>query len=160
MPEASPRLRAEVTTGEQEATLRFGPRRYRVRGLDRPQGKQGSADALRVNLMAATDVAFHVDTLDLYSAKQRAGFIEQAAAELGVPAATVKAELGQVLLELETLAEQRARQSAASEPSPAEAMAAEEREAALDLLRAPDLLDRILRGLRVPAAWSARRPTS
>ena len=94
--------------------------------------------------MAATDAAFHVDTLDLYSAKQRAGFIEQAAAELGVPAATVKAELGQVLLELETLRRAADPPAAAPEPSPAEAMAAEEREAALDLLRAPDLLDRIL----------------
>ena len=140
LPAASPRPGPEATAGEQEATLRFGPRRYRVRGLDRAQ----AADALRVNLMAATDMAFHVDTLDLYSAKQRASFIEQAAAELGVPASTVKAELGQVLLELETLAEQRVRQSAAPEPSPAEAMTAEEREAALDLLRAPDLLDRIL----------------
>ena len=144
LPETPTRPGPEVTAGEQEATLRFGPRRYRVRGLDRAQGKQGPADALRVNLMAATDTAFHVDTLDLYSAKARANFIEQAAAELGAPAATVKTELGQVLLELETLAEQRARQAATSEPTPAEAMAAEEREAALAFLRSPDLLDRIL----------------
>jgi hypothetical protein len=140
LPEASPRPGPEVTAGEQEMTLRFGPRRYRVRGLDRAQ----AADALRVNLMAATDSAFHVDTLDLYSAKQRAGFIEQAAAELGVPASAIKAELGQVLLELEARAEQRTRQAATLAPSPAEAMTAEERAAALDLLRTPDLLDRIL----------------
>ena len=144
LPHASPRPGPEVTAGEQEATLRFGPRRYRVRGLDRAQGKQGPADALRVNLMAATDSAFHVDTLDLYSAKQRASFIEQAATELGVPAPTIKAELGQVLLELEARAEQRTRQAATPAPSPAEAMTAEERAAALDLLRMPDLLDRIL----------------
>jgi DNA primase len=140
LPEASPRQRPEVTAGEREVTLRFGPRRWRVRGIERAQ----AADTLRVNLMAATETAFHVDTLDLYSAKARAGFIEQAATELGMTAAAIKAELGQVLLELETLAAERARQSAAPEPTPAEAMTEEDREAALDLLRTPDLLDRIV----------------
>ena len=140
LPDAPPRLRPEVTAGEREVALRFGPRRYRVRGFERAQ----ATDALRVNLMVATDTAFHVDTLDLYSAKQRAGFVEQAAAELGMTVAVIKTELGQVLLELEGLAAERARQAAAPELSPAEAMAAEEREAALALLHTPDLVDRIL----------------
>jgi len=139
-PSAAVRPLPEVTAGEREVTLRFGPRRYRVRGLDRAQ----AADALRVNLMAATETAFHVDTLDLYSAKARAGFVEQAAAELGMTAAAIKAELGQVLLKLEMLAAERARQAAAPEPSPAEAMTEEERETALAFLRSPDLLDRIV----------------
>jgi DNA primase catalytic core len=65
LPAASPRQRPEVSAGEREVTLRFGPRRWRVRGIERAQ----AAETLRVNLMAATDSAFHVDTLDLYSAK-------------------------------------------------------------------------------------------
>jgi DNA primase len=145
-PEIPGRPRPEVEARETEAMIRIGPRRYRVRGLDRASG----GEALKVNLMAAAGEdgasggAFHIDTLDLYSARARAGFVEQAAAELGVPAATVKADLGLVLLEVEGLIEARAVAEAQPALAPAEAMTAPEREAALAWLRAPDLLGRIL----------------
>ena len=130
----------EVTANQQEVTLRFGTRRYRVRGLDRASG----GEALKVNLMAAAGEAFHVDTLDLYSARARAGFVDQAAAELGVPAATVKADLGQVLLAVEGVLEARAAAAAQpAAPPEAAAMTEAERDAALAFLRQPDLLDRI-----------------
>ena len=66
-------------------TLAFGERRWRVRGLD----KASSFDVLRVNVMCSAPDAdrgtrFHVDTLDLYSARARAVFIAAAAAELGL----------------------------------------------------------------------------
>jgi hypothetical protein len=133
------RLRAVVETRENEATIQIGARRYRVRGLDRAAG----GDALKINLMAATETAFHVDTLDLYSAKARAGFVEAASAELGITAAVLKAELGQVLLEIEGVLEARA--SAAAQPAapPETTMTAEDRAAALAFLQEPDLLGRI-----------------
>jgi hypothetical protein len=116
-----------------------------MQGLDRATG----GEVLKLNLMAATGAdgaspgAFHVDTLDLYSARARAAFVEAAAVELGVPAASVKTDLGQVLLAVEQLLDARAaeatRPATPSEPSMTEA----EREAALAFLRAPDLLDRI-----------------
>ena len=66
MPEpASVDIAAEVR--EHEVLMAFGDRQYRVRGLD----KNLSYDLLRVNILAAREPAFHVDTLDLYSAKHR-----------------------------------------------------------------------------------------
>jgi DNA primase catalytic core len=136
---APARPRPEIEENGSEATIRLGSRRYRVRGLDRASG----GESLKLNLMAATGDAFHVDTLDLYSAKARAGFVEAAAAELGVLATTIKADLGQVLLEVEHLLDARA--AAAAKPAiPQEAsMTPAEREAALEFLRQPNLLDRI-----------------
>jgi hypothetical protein len=138
-PSADARRQAMVEARDNEATIQIGARRYRVRGLDRAAG----GDSLKINLMAATETAFHVDTLDLYSAKARAGFIEAASTELGITAAVLKADLGQVLLEIEGVLEARA--SAAAQPAaqPEATMTAEDREAALAFLQAPDLLGRI-----------------
>ena len=59
-------------------------RRYRVRGLS----KNLAVDVLKVNLLVGrgigTNGAFHVDTLDLYSAKQRSHYIAQAVQETGL----------------------------------------------------------------------------
>jgi hypothetical protein len=136
------RAEAVVEARGNEATIAIGPRRYRVRGLDRAGGTPGG-ETLKITLMAASETAFHVDTLDLYSAKARAHFVEAAAAELGAPPATLKADIGQILLELEAVLEARA--TAAAQPAPVAetAMTPEERDAALEFLRAPDLLDRI-----------------
>ncbi|HVW27748.1 MAG TPA: hypothetical protein VHC69_20425 [Polyangiaceae bacterium] len=55
--------------------------------------------------------AFHVDTLELYSARQRAQYTTLASGELGVEERVVKRDLGEVLLRLEELVEQRGRES-------------------------------------------------
>jgi DNA primase catalytic core len=133
------RPRPEIEANGTEATIRFASRRYRVRGLDRASG----GESLKLNLTATTGEAFHVDTLDLYSAKARAAFTEAAAAELGIPAAAVKADLGQVLLAVEELLDARAAAAAKSAAPPEAAMTPAERDAALAFLRQPDLLDRI-----------------
>ncbi len=77
------------TTGD-EATLTFGDRRYRVRGLS----KNLSYDCLRVNLLASREDGLHVDTLDLYAARHRVAFIKQAALELEASEETVKKDVG------------------------------------------------------------------
>ena len=68
-----------------------------MRGLE----KQLSCERLKVNLMVARRELVHVDTLDLYAARMRRMFIKEAAAELYVEEATIKQDLGRVLLELE-----------------------------------------------------------
>ena len=105
----------EEESSVEEVVIRLGERRWRVRGLERNM----SFEQLRVNLLVATvgSEAFHVDALDLYSARQRGAFVRQAAAELGVKADAVKAELGKVLLKLEELQEERI--TKALEPRPA-----------------------------------------
>jgi DNA primase catalytic core len=126
-----------------EVTLHYGDRRWRVRGL----GRLSSFEALRVNVLVSRPdprhgQVFHVDTLDLYSARARAVFVKAAASEIGVAEEVVHRELGRVLLACESLAEQVVRAAQA----PAEAtvtLSAAEEEAALELLRDPALVDRI-----------------
>src|SRR3990172_7423398 len=136
---------AEVS--EEEVVFRLGDRRYRVRGL----AKNMSYDALRVNLLASKEDAaaalsgggFHVDTVDLYSARQRAAFVKQAALELGGTEEGIRKDLGKVLSKLEALQEEQLRK--ALEPKEkAVAIGDAERAAALDLLRDPRLVERIL----------------
>ncbi|MBP8297718.1 MAG: toprim domain-containing protein, partial [Burkholderiales bacterium] len=114
-------------------------RRYRVRGL----AKNLSFELLKVNLLASRGEAFYVDTLDLYSAKQRQSYIAHAALELGLRDELLKADLGRVLLRLEALQEEAITQTLAAAPA-GPLMSDAEREAALALLRAPNLVDRLL----------------
>jgi hypothetical protein len=80
--------------------LRLGDRHWRIRGL----AKNLSFETMRVNLFVGLDgkpERFHQDSLDLYSSKQRQGFIKTAAMELGAHEDTVKKDVGTVLLKLE-----------------------------------------------------------
>ena len=77
-PPAPPSGIALEVKGEQ-VEFRAGSRFWRIRGLE----KNTSFEQLRVNVLCSNAGAFHVDTLDLYSARQRAAYIKQAATELG-----------------------------------------------------------------------------
>jgi DNA primase catalytic core len=128
---------AEVN-GEEIAIV-LGDRRYRVRGLARNQ----SYELLKVNLLASHGDGFHVDTLDLYSARQRAVFIKQAALEMGLAEDAVKHDLRHVLRKLEELQDAGIRKILEPE-KPEIAISEEDRAAALELLADPRLLDRIV----------------
>jgi len=128
---------AEVAS--DEVTLTYEDRRYRVRGL----AKNLSYDLLKVNLLAARGEAMHVDTLDLYSARQRASFVKQAAIEMKVGEELVKRDVGRVLLRLEELQAEAIRKTLEVKPKE-KPLSDEERRAALELLRDPRLLERIL----------------
>jgi DNA primase catalytic core len=136
----APALEIPAEVRDQETVLAFGERRYRVRGLH----KNLSYELLKVNVMAACGERFHVDTLDLYAAKQRASYITQAAVELQIAEDILKADLGRVLLKLEQLQEAQIRKAVEPQPLETPQMSPEEREAALALLKSPDLLGRIL----------------
>ena len=131
---------------ERELVMSLGPRRYRVRGLE----KNLSYEVLKVNLMASAPAldgvgeAVHVDTLDLYHARARAAFVEQAAIELAVPEEVVKGDLGKLLLALE--AEQEKIITAALAPKAPIVSSIDEsaRSRAMELLKAPDLIPQIL----------------
>lgn len=128
---------------DHEINLSFGEgtdrRRYRVRGF----AKNLAVDVLKINLLAATGDAFHVDTLDLYSAKQRAAYVQQAAQETGIDAKVLKTDLGRVLLTLEQVQDEQIQKVLHPEPEQ-KAMADTDRDSALALLKSPDLLNRIL----------------
>lgn len=93
--------------------------------------------------MAARGDGFHVDTLDLYAARQRAVFLKQAAIEMGLKDNVIKHDLRHVVRKLEELQDRQIQQ--ALEPNkPEVAIGEQDRAAALDLLKDPRLLDRIL----------------
>ncbi len=122
-----------------EIELGIGDRRYRVRGL----AKNTGFESLRVSLRAAYGERWHLDTLDLCSARQRESFVAAAAVETTLKPELLKRDLGKVLGALEEMQEARLKAEAApkkDEPG----MSAQERAAALALLNDPKLLDRIL----------------
>jgi DNA primase len=122
-----------------ETVLTYGDRRYRVRGLS----KNLSYETLKINLHIACGETYYVDTFDLYSARARHLFIANAAKDLAVREEILKADLGRLLLKLEALQQARIEEALKVEPA-APAMSEAEREQALELLRDPRLLERIL----------------
>jgi DNA primase len=123
-----------------QLTYTFDDRHWRVRGLE----KQLSCERLRVNLLVERRELVHVDTLDLYAARSRRAFLAEAAAELYVEEATLKADLGQVFMDLE-LRQQALVHARVARQRPPETpvMTEPERAAALELLTDPHLLERI-----------------
>jgi len=139
-----PVLNVPVEIHGEEVIIHQGDRRYRVRCLE----KNLSDQALRINLLVSRknvrgETAFHVDTFDLSSARQRTVFMKQASEELGVKEDVIRHDLGQVFLQLEVLRDEQIKKTLQPEEKET-AMPEEERTAALKLLRDPRLLDRIL----------------
>ena len=127
---------------DNEITLTLGDRRWRVRGL----AKNLSFELLKVNLLVSRGDAFYVDTLDLYAARQRASYITHAAIELQMKEDILKADLGRVLMRLETLQEVAITKTLSTAPASPQ-MSDAERDSALGLLQSPDLIERILADL-------------
>jgi DNA primase catalytic core len=146
IPEA-PGADVAAAVSDQEVVIALGDRRYRIRGL----AKNPSLDALKVNLLVSRPAfdgpgeSIHVDSFDLYAQRPRAAFAKQAAVELGVKEDAIKTDLGKILLKLEAL--QAERLAAEAETAKTVTLRDEEREAALALLKSPDLLARIERDL-------------
>lgn len=126
-----------------EVTLVFGDRRCRVRGLS----KNTTHGQLRVNVFVSRGDAVHVDTLDLYSHRQRVAFIKQAASELKVEDDVVKRDVGALLRRLEEIQDERIKQ--ALEPKVKEVTLSDEEAArAMEFLKTPRLLARIVEDAR------------
>ena len=143
MPFAAPADVAVEVRGE-DVLMRFGDREYRVRGLQ----KNTSGELLRINLRVMSvnahgDVALHVDTLELNAARPRMAFVKQAAAELGIKEEILRRDVGKVLFKLEELRDEQIRLALLPKEE-AVALTEEERAAAMEMLRDPRLLDRIV----------------
>jgi DNA primase catalytic core len=139
-------LVAEVR--EAEVVFRFEENAdapcYRVRGL----AKNLAYEVMKVNVLVERGEAFHVDTFDLRAAKPKAAYTAQAAAELRIDEGLLKADLRKVLRKLEELQEANIKGALAPKPVPGSVtIEPAEREAAMALLRAPNLAERILADL-------------
>jgi len=140
----APVIDVPVEKRGEDIFLMQGDRRYRIRGLH----KNMSYELLKVNvLLSGTtprgESAFHVDTLDLYVARQRSGFTKQAAEELGVKEEVIRRDLGRVLMKLEEMQDEQIKQALAPKEK-AITLTDEERAEAMELLRDPRLLERIV----------------
>src|SRR3990167_5123033 len=136
---AAPESTLEAEQSAHEITLNLGSRRYRIRGLT----KNLSYEQLKLNVLVSKGEAFHVDTFDFYSARHRAAFIKQAAFELRESEDVLKQDLGRGLLKLEELQDQHI-QNTLEKKHTGPTITDDEIQQALELLKSPDLLNRIL----------------
>lgn len=147
LPDAPITPTPEYMVAGDEMRLVLGARFYRVRGLP----TKPTPEQLKVNLLvkhhadAATSTpanGYHVDTVDLYSARQRQVFGKQASVELGASEDAIKKDLGQLILALEGWQEQTRVQASIAQQKAT--LTDAERDAALDLLKDPQLMARVL----------------
>jgi len=134
----------QVKTEGGEVAVTIGPREYRVLGLD----KCTSRGQMRVNVKVSGhnvrgEFCYHGDTLDMEAFRQRAAFVKQAAHELAAKEETIHREVGQLWTVLAELQRERIAKVLAP-PEETSIMTAEEQAAAMELLRDPRLLDRVL----------------
>jgi hypothetical protein len=93
---------------------------------------------LRTTIKASRGEAFHVDTIDLYSARSRSEYARRASKVLGIELEHAEADLLAVLVETEKVATDDAEKPA---EAAAPAITESERTEALALLKRPNLLD-------------------
>ena len=139
-----PVLDVRVEVSGETVYVSLGERRYRILGL----AKNLAPGVLRVNVMATAtnargETRLHVDTLDLYAARLRSIFAKQAAKELGHKEESIERELATLVLKLEDLQHEWMEKTLKPQEEKIE-MTAEEQSAALEFLRDPHLLERIL----------------
>ncbi|MGH8499696.1 MAG: toprim domain-containing protein, partial [Methylococcales bacterium] len=104
VPPSAPTLAVEIDAKELRLTL--GDREYTVRGIE----KNLSYEQLKVWLRASKGNLVHVDTVELYQAKQRALWAKQTAVELGLSEDAVKADLCSLLRAVEQRQDELIRQ--------------------------------------------------
>ena len=112
-------------------------REYRVTGLEKTVG----SDGLKIGLRVQTGERFHLDQVDLIRDVERRRFIERAAEETALSPDLLKRDLGRLLLAVEQAQLQLLKP--AETTSTVVTLTVEEREEALQWLRAPNLITRL-----------------
>jgi DNA primase catalytic core len=120
-------------------TLSIDGREYRLFGLVKNNG----LESIKITLRLTVGERIHGDQLDLCKDLDRRRFIERAAEECGLTPEAMKRDLGRLLLACEQWQEQRLRLLAEPATPQAAELSPAQREAALGLLRAPDLLNQL-----------------
>lgn len=118
--------------------LTFDDRSYRIRGMH----KNLSFDSLRINIRVFLLNRFHIDTLDLYNARQRGSFIKTTSVELGVKQDTIKQDIGKILVKLEQFQELNIRENIKPEKKQV-ILTEQQKKEALAFLKSPNLISTI-----------------
>ncbi len=141
VPPTAPPLPVTISeTGE--LTLALSDRVYRVRGIE----KNLSCEQLKVWLRASRADFVHLDTVDLAQCKQRAAWLKSAHVELGMSEDQLRGDLAKLLRAVEdrqTRLIDAQLQAQAAQPTAAP-LTPVQHEAAMGLLRDPQLIDRII----------------
>lgn len=134
-----PKVDLDVDAQPDQILIGIGDRRYRIRGL----AQNPSLTPIKVNVLVSRHDAFHADTFEINVARHRAAFATHAAKELSLKEEVIGKDLGRILLKLEELHEQSLKKTDDQKPEIV-TLSEDERTAALDLLKSPKLLDRLL----------------
>jgi DNA primase len=140
LPAAAPPLPVEVD--DRELRVMLDDRAYIVRGIEKNSGYE----QLKVWIKVQREAYLHIDTVELYAARQRQGWCRQASIELGVSEEAMKEDLAKLLRAVELRQDEliRARQAPKTAATVAPELSAEQHAAAMALLRDPALADRIV----------------
>ncbi|UEQ10668.1 CHC2 zinc finger domain-containing protein [Pectobacterium versatile] len=124
-----------LPNGELEIAL--SGQQWRIRGMASVKAGSGVMKVNAQVIDTQSGVVF-ADSVDMMSARSRAGYARLAASELGLAESDIKRSLGRVLLALEAHLSQPETHSEATQN-----MTDEQRDAALALLRDPNLIGRL-----------------
>jgi DNA primase catalytic core len=118
-------------------------REYRVSGLEKTIG----TDALKIALRLRHGERFHLDQVDLCRDMERRRFTERAVEETGLTADLLKRDLGKLLLAVEQAQMELVKPG--EKLATAVTLSPEERDEALQWLRAPNLIGRLREAFHV-----------
>jgi len=136
---ATPTTLDPAAEGKDEVFFHTDARSWRIRGAGNRANAEGELLRVALSVTQASSGRFHLDTLDLYSARQRSAFLNAGVTELRIDRDVLATELAEVI----GMAEQR-RDTASIKVTPvAPTMSEHERVDAMAWLTDPDLLDRL-----------------
>lgn len=115
-------------------------RKYEVKEL-----APGEVNRLRVRVQAQNGAKFHLDTLDLYAGRSRSSFARAVAPAFGVSEAAIEGDLCLMIRKLEAIRNTRRNQGEEN----GYVMTPDEEAEALEYLKKPDILERVVKDLEV-----------
>lgn len=130
----------EVEMKDNEILITIGNRNYRIRGLTK---SSNTFDTMKINILVRKGETFFVDTIDLYSARNRTHFVKEACRELGLEEEVLKRDLGKILQKLELIQDEFATSAQQAETKKLE-ISDPDKAKALELLQSKNLIERIL----------------
>jgi DNA primase len=125
--------------GKDEVFFHTDARSWRIRGAGNRANAEGELLRVALSVTQASSGRFHLDTLDLYSARQRSAFLNAGVTELRVDRDVLATELAEVI----GAAEQRRDTASIKATLVAPTMSEQERADAMAWLTDPDLLDHL-----------------
>ena len=114
--------------------IRYGDRKYLIRGID------NTSHRLKVNIKAINQTSFHIDSIDLYVAKQRKAFAKETALLFHVENEITDQDLNRIIEKTESYIKSKQDNTARDY-----VITDKDREKALKFLKSPNLTNIILK---------------